>query len=56
MQEFGKVNMLKVLGSMLGLATLMGVLGAIVTTGVGALIMGVGAVFNGNDWCSCCNW
>ena len=29
---------------MLGLATLMGVLGAIVTTGVGALIMGVGAV------------
>lgn len=44
MQEFGKVNMLKVLGSMLGLATLMGVLGAIVTTGVGALIMGVGAI------------
>lgn len=44
MQEFGKVNMLKVLGSMLGLATLMGVLGGIVTTGVGALIMGVGAV------------
>ena len=40
---FGKVNMLKVLGSMLGLATLMGVLGAIVSTGVGALIMGVGA-------------
>ena len=44
MQEFGKVNMLKVLGSMLGLATLMGVLGGIVTTGVGALIMGVGAL------------
>ena len=44
MQEFGKVNMLKVLGSMLGLATLMGVLGGIVTTGVGALIMGVGAI------------
>ena len=44
MQEFGKVNMLKVLGSMLGLATLMGVLGGIMTTGVGALIMGVGAI------------
>jgi len=44
MQEFGKVNMLKVLGSMLGLATLMGVLGSIVSTGIGALIMGVGAL------------
>ena len=44
MEAFGKVNMLKVLGSMLGLATLMGVLGAIVSTGVGALIMGVGAI------------
>ena len=30
---------------MLGLATLMGVLGAIVSTGVGALIMGVGGAF-----------
>jgi hypothetical protein len=41
---FGKVNMLKVLGSMLGLATLMGVLGGIVTSGIGALIMGAGAI------------
>tara|TARA_B100001113_G_scaffold152187_1_gene124664 strand:- start:1114 stop:3060 length:1947 start_codon:yes stop_codon:yes gene_type:complete len=44
MQKFGKVNMLKVLGSMLGLATLMGVLGGIVSTGIGALIMGAGAL------------
>ena len=36
--------MLKVLGSMLGLATLMGVLGGIVTSGIGALIMGAGAL------------
>ena len=44
MEAFGKVNMLKVLGSMLGLATLMGVLGGIVTSGIGALIMGAGAL------------
>jgi len=44
MEAFGKVNMLKVLGSMLGLATLMGVLGGIVTSGIGALIMGAGAI------------
>ena len=42
---------------MLGLATLMGVLGAIVSTGVGALIMGVGALAcNGIDWFISCNW